>query len=170
MLPEPRELDEEPNSDVFSKALNHLNVTEEIRNTEEELRTQNKEMVDILGKERTDNAMESERHADIIKEYETKEEDRRIRKISAIEISRDIQEQCRNLKDQNVSTQDRETSERIFHEPIESLRQKKITNNLTDNSGQDFGETAKALGGNDFLKEIQHNYEEAGKPICSDLE
>jgi hypothetical protein len=36
MLPEPRELDDEPDSDVFSKALNGLNVTEEIRNTEEE--------------------------------------------------------------------------------------------------------------------------------------
>ena len=63
-----------------------------------------------------------------------------------------------------------ETSERIFHEPIEILRQKNVTNNLTDNSTQDFGETAKALGENDFLKELQHNYEEAGKPICFDLE
>jgi hypothetical protein len=125
-------------------------VTEEIRNTEEELRTQNKEMVDLLSKERTDNAMDSVRHADIIKEYETKEENRRISRISAIQVSRGVQEICKNLKDQHVSIQDMETSERIFHEPIEILRQKNVTNNLTDNNTfiktQDLGETAKALG------------------------
>jgi hypothetical protein len=113
MLLGPRELDEETDSDIHG-----LNVTEEIRNTEEELRTQNKEMVDLLSKERTDNAMESVRHAGIIKEYETKEEDRRISRISAIQVSRDVQEICKNLKDQHVSIHDYfDKYRRLNHHP-----------------------------------------------------
>jgi hypothetical protein len=60
--------------------------------------------VELLRQAYDDNAMESERHDNIINDYETKEYDRR---TSAIQFSRDVQEICPNLKDQNISVHGR---------------------------------------------------------------
>ena len=79
-----------------------------------------------------------------------------------------------NLKDQNISVQDRVKSEVIFNKPIETVRQKNVTSNImgadTVIKTQNPGETIKALGGSDFLKKLQQEYGDAGKPICDNLE
>ena len=90
MLSESRKLDDETKSDTLG-----LNVTDQIRDTEEELQQERKSYQDILRQEYDEKLVDSERHLEsIVNNYLTRENDRR---LSAVQISRDVQKICQNL-------------------------------------------------------------------------
>ena len=96
------------------------------------------------------------------------------RRSEAAEMSKTMNSACRHFKNPNASEQELEEVGKFFKEPIESLTDKDVSLNIMGMDiplhTADLGETVKALGGDDFPMKIQQKFEDAGKPLCDDLE
>jgi len=96
------------------------------------------------------------------------------RRSKAAEMSKTMNIACRHFKNPNASERELEEVGKFFKEPIETLTDKDVSLNIMGMDIPlhiaDLGETVKALGGDDFLMKIQQKFEDAGKPLCDDLE
>jgi hypothetical protein len=80
----------------------------------------------------------------------------------------------KNLKATDVTAKNNMESVQHFNKSVQDVIQKDITSTLlgmeTVMKPQHVGETARVLGGDDFPVKLQKKYQEAGKPVCNELE
>jgi hypothetical protein len=152
-------------------AVSAVNVTDQIRFTEDELRRKQEEY-QVLLRTSEDKLEESAREIDdIMHRHKMQATERR---SSALRMSKEVEKICKHLKDPNVYVRNRLESVKIFNGPVEAVRQKDVTSTImgmeTVVKTQHLGEIVKVLGGDDFPRKLQQKYKDAGKPICDDLE
>jgi len=96
------------------------------------------------------------------------------RRSSAIYMRKQATELCKKFKDKGGTAQNQHESTRHFEQSVRDVRHKMSNNTimgLDDVVGDEhLGETAKALGGDEFPRLIQQKYDSAGKPLCNDIE
>ena len=158
-----REMQDSPN--MSAQAVHELD--QELRKSEEELRESR------AGYENLVQTYETSRH-DSEEALYRHQQDMQKRRQSAIHMSKDAADLCKKYKDKGGTMQNTQDSTRHFEQSVHNVRHKMSNNTimgLDDVVGHEhLGETAKALGGDEFPRLVQQKYDDAGKPLCNGIE